>query len=71
VQQGEWLRHATALGDGAWVVQLTADPLDLDRPEHVATRHPRRDAENEGRANVSARKARDGMISPEQVAPPT
>lgn len=34
-RDAEWLRHATQLDDGGWTVQLTPEPLDLDRPAHL------------------------------------
>jgi len=34
-RDAEWRRRATALDDGGWIVRLTDDPLDLDRPDHL------------------------------------
>ena len=34
-RDAEWLPYSTKLDDGGWIVQLTADPLDLERPEHL------------------------------------
>ena len=34
-RDAEWLPYSTKLDDGGWIVQLTADPLDLARPEHL------------------------------------